>query len=56
MSDAEFPAKDQLTVQFAHVAYQFEERFAVRNTGIKHFQTWSYEDTLARACRKEVSM
>ncbi|MFT5449341.1 MAG: phosphoglycerate dehydrogenase-like enzyme [Gammaproteobacteria bacterium] len=54
MSDVEFPAKDQLTVQFAHVAYQFEERFTARNSGIKHFQTWTYEDTLARADEADV--
>lgn len=54
MSDVEFPVKDQLTVQFAHVAYQFEERFSARNTGIKHFQTWTYEDTLARADEADV--
>jgi phosphoglycerate dehydrogenase-like enzyme len=54
MSDMAFPPKDQTTVQFAHVAYQFEERFANRNTGINNFQTWSKEDTLQRAAEAEV--
>jgi len=43
-----FPERSDLVVQFAHIAYQFEPRFAVRETGIRHFQTWSPEDTLAR--------
>jgi phosphoglycerate dehydrogenase-like enzyme len=29
------PPRDQLTVCFAHVAYRFGERFALRNTGIR---------------------
>src|SRR5690606_33495346 len=29
------PPNDQLTVCFAHVAYRFGDRFALRNTGIK---------------------
>ena len=54
MSDFAFPPKDKTTVQFAHVAYQFEERFAKRNTGIKHFQTRSREETLQRAAEADV--
>src|SRR5260370_11148393 len=30
-----FPAKDRLTICFAHVAYQFQARFAARKTGIQ---------------------
>ena len=33
-----FPAKDKLTICFAHVAYQMLERFAPRHTGIDAFQ------------------
>lgn len=33
-----FPAKDALTICFAHVAYQMQERFALRDTGIKSIQ------------------
>jgi site-specific recombinase XerD len=32
------PAKEDLTICFAHVAYRMAERFARRETGIKHFQ------------------
>ena len=32
------PAKDQLTICFAHVAYQMQERFAARDTGIASIQ------------------
>jgi phosphoglycerate dehydrogenase-like enzyme len=49
MSTTALPPRDQLTIQFAHVAYQFAERFEMRDTGINHFQSWSAEDTLARA-------
>ena len=42
------PADDTLVIHFAHVAYRLAERFALRGTGIAHFQTWSREDTLAR--------
>ena len=33
-----FPAKDALTVCFAHVAYQMQEQFALRDTGIRSIQ------------------
>ena len=42
------PGDDTLVIHFAHVAYRLAERFALRATGIAHFQTWSREDTLAR--------
>ena len=54
MIDLAFPPKDQTTIQFAHVAYQFDERFAKRNSGIAHFQTWSDEETLNRAGEADV--
>jgi phosphoglycerate dehydrogenase-like enzyme len=41
------PAKDRLTICFAHGAYRMAERFAVRNTGIAHVQVRS-ADELAR--------
>ena len=43
------PAKQDLTIQFAHVAYRLAERFALRDAGIAHFQTWTPEESLARA-------
>lgn len=39
-----FPAKNDLTVCFAHVAYQMQERFAVRDTGISSIQARSRAD------------
>ena len=39
-----FPAKDKLTIGFAHVAYQMQNQFARRNTGIASFQMWNAED------------
>lgn len=49
MTASQLPDRQDLTIQFAHVAYAFDETFAARETGISHFQTRSYEDTLARA-------
>ena len=48
------PADDTLVIHFAHVAYRLAERFALRGTGIEHFQTWSREDTLARIAEGHV--
>ena len=42
------PAKDQLTVCFAHGAYRMAERFAARATGIRHLQV-SNADQLTQA-------
>jgi len=49
-----FPPRKDLTIQFAHVAYAFEKGFAARDTGIRHFQTWTPEDTLKRAHEADV--
>ena len=48
------PGDDTLVIHFAHVAYRLAERFALRETGIEHFQTWSREDTLARIAEGHV--
>ena len=42
------PAKQNLTICFAHVAYRMAERFALRETGIRHFQVNSLDDLAAR--------
>jgi len=42
------PAKEHLTICFAHVAYRMAERFALRATGIRHFQVSSLDDLTAR--------
>jgi len=43
-----FPPFEDLTIQFAHTAYDFADEFAGRNTGIRHFQTHSEEETVKR--------
>ena len=48
------PPRDRLTVHFAHVAYHLAERFARRETGIRHFQTWNVEDTFQRCGEADV--
>jgi phosphoglycerate dehydrogenase-like enzyme len=36
------PAKDKTTICFAHVAYQLQQQFALRNTGIASFEVRDY--------------
>ncbi len=50
----DFPAFDELTIQFAHPAYRFSDIFLARDTGIKSFQTFSKEDTAARLGEADV--
>src|SRR5215510_16260296 len=42
------PAKDQLTICFAHVAYRMAERFALRNTGIVYFEVRTLDELTSR--------
>lgn len=49
-----FPAKDNLTICFAHGAYQMKARFDARGTGIKNFQVWSYDEFLKRVGEADV--
>ena len=48
------PGDDTLVIHFAHVAYRLAERFALRGTGIEHFQTWNRDDTLAHVSEGHV--
>jgi len=43
-----FPAKQDLTICFAHAAYQMQARFDLRQTGIRNFQVWNYDDLQKR--------
>ena len=55
MPDARrLPDDDALVIHFAHVAYRLAERFALRRTGIEHFQTWSLEETISRLSEAHV--
>ncbi len=49
-----FPSQSQLTICFAHVAYQMEATFAKRNSGIHHFQAWSREELAQRLPEADV--
>jgi phosphoglycerate dehydrogenase-like enzyme len=42
------PSKQHLTICFAHVAYRMAERFALRETGIQHFQVDTIDELTAR--------
>jgi D-2-hydroxyacid dehydrogenase (NADP+) len=48
MSARPLPARDKLTICFAHVAYRMGERFALRNTGLDWFEVRSLDDLKAR--------
>lgn len=54
MSSSPFPAKDDLTICFAHVAYQMAAMFEKRNTGIEHFQVWDTTQLNARIAEADV--
>lgn len=49
-----FPSKDNVTICFAHVAYAMQDRFQLRNTGIKSFQVRNYEDFQKRVGEADV--
>ena len=49
-----FPKKEDLTICFAHVAYRMAERFAARNTGIRHFQVNSLEELTVKIADADV--
>jgi D-2-hydroxyacid dehydrogenase (NADP+) len=40
-----FPSRSELVIQFSHIAYQFEAQFALRDTGIANYTTWTAEAT-----------
>jgi len=48
MSARRLPARDRLTICFAHVAYRMGDRFALRNAGLDWFEVRSLEDLKAR--------
>jgi phosphoglycerate dehydrogenase-like enzyme len=49
-----FPSKENVTICFAHAAYQMKARFELRQTGIKNFQAWSYDDLVKRVGEADV--
>ena len=48
MSARSIPARDKLTVCFAHVVYRMGERFALRNAGLDWFEVRNVDDLKAR--------
>jgi phosphoglycerate dehydrogenase-like enzyme len=48
------PSKDDLTICFAHVAYQFQARFAVRGTGIASFELRTRDELFRRIGEADV--
>ena len=49
-----FPARQDLTICFAHAAYQMQARFELRKTGIKSFQVWAYDELQKRVGEADV--
>jgi D-2-hydroxyacid dehydrogenase (NADP+) len=54
MSDTAFPSRGALTVGFAHVAYRAAEEFALRRTGVAHFEVRTLEELERRASQADV--
>src|SRR5438874_7187591 len=54
MSARRLPARDKLTICFAHVAYRMGEHFALRNAGLDWFEVRSFEDLNARIADVDV--
>ena len=48
------PARDQLTICFAHAAYRMAERFALRDTGIAHVEVRSADELTRRLPQADV--
>src|SRR5580704_9791138 len=49
-----FPAKENVTICFGHAAYRMKDRFELRRTGIRNFQTWAYDDLVKRIGEADV--
>ena len=49
-----FPAKDNVTICFAHAAYQMQARFEARKTGIGNFQVRAYDEFQKRIGEADV--
>ena len=54
MATGSFPAKDKLTIGFAHAAYQLGARFALRNSGINAFEVRNFAGLEARIGEADV--
>jgi D-2-hydroxyacid dehydrogenase (NADP+) len=54
MSELRLPERPDLTICFAHVAYQMSATFSARQTGLRHFQVWTLADLMARISEADV--
>ena len=54
MGTRHLPARDKLTICFAHVAYRMGERFALRDAGLDWFEVRGFEDLKARIAEVDV--
>lgn len=54
MSPRPFPGRDDLTICLAHHAYRVAERFALRNTGIRHVAARSVDELAERVAQADV--
>ena len=54
MTDRALPPLEEITIHFAHSAYRMAERFEARGLGIRNFQTWNLDDTIARVNEADV--
>lgn len=54
MSNNNFPTQSDLTICFAHVAYQMATCFSARQTGIRHFEVRTVDDLTAQIGEADV--
>ncbi len=54
MTVVSIPARENMTICFAHGAYQLAKVFARREPDINHFQVWSADDFRVRAAEADV--
>ncbi|HEY7385175.1 MAG TPA: D-2-hydroxyacid dehydrogenase [Beijerinckiaceae bacterium] len=54
MTSALLPARDKLSICFAHAAYQLGDEFSARGTGINHFELRSLDELQARIGEADV--
>ena len=54
MTSRRLPPKEELTICFAHAAYRMQERFALRNTGIKCFEVRTLDELKSRIGEADV--
>ena len=54
MTPRPLPPREQLTICFAHAAYRMQERFALRNTGIRSFEVRNLDELKAGIAQAHV--